>query len=74
METEAVVDRIEGNRAVLILEGPAEVISWPTALLPPNSKEGDVISISLKINREKTREARDQISRLIEKLKEDKEK
>lgn len=74
MKTEATIDRIEEDRAVLILEEPAEVISWPAALLPPGSKEGDIISISLKINRNKTEKSCRQISRLIEELEEGKEK
>lgn len=39
-----VVDRIEGSRAVLELDG--ERVDVPVSILPPDTREGDILSLA----------------------------
>jgi len=66
---QAVVDRIEGDRAVLVVRSAeGEVVEMPLRLLPP-VREGDVLEISIAKNEEAAEKARERISGLVEKLK-----
>ncbi len=44
-----VVDRIEGGRAVLEIDG--KTLDIPVAFLPPGAKEGDVLRLTLETER-----------------------
>lgn len=45
MSEHIVVDRIEGTRAVLVVQG--ETVDFPVAALPPGAGEGAVLVLSL---------------------------
>nr|WP_321353260.1 DUF3006 domain-containing protein [uncultured Methanoregula sp.] len=66
----AAVDRIEGPVAVLIAcEGEPARISVPVSLLPPGTREGDVVTLTLERDEAATKAAKETVSGLIEKLK-----
>ena len=66
----AVIDRIEGKLAVLLMgeEGSIKV-NMPLILLPEGCKEGDVLDIGIRKNETATVEAKGRSKGLIEKLK-----
>lgn len=64
------IDRIEDGIAVLIMrDDPAVCLAVPAALLPPGSKEGDILTMSLERDEEATAAARERSGSLIEKLR-----
>lgn len=46
----AILDRIEGERAVLIAGADGQTIVLPAKLLPENAKEGDAVSVAIGLN------------------------
>jgi hypothetical protein len=66
----AVIDRMEGKIAVLLMgeDGSAKV-NMPMALLPAECKEGDILEVSITKDEKATVDAKDRSKRLIEKLK-----
>jgi hypothetical protein len=66
----AVIDRIEGKLAVILMgeEGSIKV-NMPLILLPEGCKGGDVLDIEIRKNEKATVEAKGRTKNLIEKLK-----
>jgi hypothetical protein len=66
----ATIDRIEGKMTVLLMgeDGKAKV-NMPLSLLPKGCKEGDILDITIVRDEKATRETKEQVSSLIEKLK-----
>jgi Protein of unknown function (DUF3006) len=66
----AVIDRVEGELAVLLLGDKSEFrLNFPLSLLPAGCREGDILSISIERDPEATIQAKERISGLMEKLK-----
>jgi len=66
----ATIDRIESPLAVMIAQDDESVrFSLPLSLLPAGCREGDIIVISIELDREASTAARERVSALIEKLK-----
>lgn len=66
----AVVDRIDGGVAVLILCGAAvKTITLPYSLLPEGSKEGDIVSLSIQPDPDATEAEQAQVAATIERLR-----
>ena len=66
----AVIDRIEGKLAVLLMgEDGSTKVNMPLILLPEGCKEGDVLDITISRNENATTSAKDRSKNLIEKLK-----
>lgn len=66
----AVIDRIEGKLAVLLMgEDGSLKVNMPLILIPEGCKEGDVLDIAITRDEKATVEAKDQSKNLIEKLK-----
>ena len=66
----AIIDRIEGPVAVLILcEEESVQVNLPVSLLPPGCREGDILLIRIEQDRVATEAAQERVSGLIEKLK-----
>jgi hypothetical protein len=66
----AVIDRIEGELAVLLMgEDGGIKVNMPLILLPEGCREGDVLDITIKKDEKTTVEAKDRSKSLIEKLK-----
>lgn len=64
----AVIDRIEGDKAVLEVEGSYEVI-FPVRLLPEGAKAGNILEISISLNLRAEEDQREKIRKMQEKLK-----
>ncbi|MDY0130903.1 MAG: DUF3006 domain-containing protein, partial [Methanosarcina vacuolata] len=66
----ATLDRIENDIAVLLVrDGETTKINIPFSLLPEESKEGDILDITIAINIQETAAAKERVSSLLEKLK-----
>jgi hypothetical protein len=64
------LDRIEEGIAVLLVRDEEKIkINIPLFLLPPGSKEGDILSIAITRNVKETEDAKERVSSLLEKLK-----
>jgi hypothetical protein len=64
----AVIDRIEGKFAVLLIGDGSVKVNLPLVLLS-DAKEGDVLDVSITKDDKATTKAKDGSKRLIEKLK-----
>jgi len=66
----ATIDRVDNGFAILIdREDGTRHISIPAVLLPPGSREGDVITVMLERDEEATAAAKARISDMVEKLR-----
>lgn len=64
------LDRIEDSTAVLLLRNDESIkIDFPLFLLPPGSKEGDILNLSIDREIQETEAAKERVSALIDKLK-----
>jgi hypothetical protein len=64
------LDRIECSTAVLLLRDEESIkINVPLFLLPPESKEGDILNISIFRDIQETEAAKERVSTLLDKLK-----
>lgn len=65
----ALVDRIEGESVVLLLgEEERQSIEFPKEFVP-DVNEGDVLSFRVRINFKKTKNMKDKVKEIIQKLK-----
>ncbi len=65
----ALIDRFEGSVGVLMLgEEEQESVDFPKSFLPEGSKEGDILSIKIKLQSRKTKEAKKKVEDMIAKL------
>lgn len=67
MQWKAVVDRIEGDIAVLLAAEDEFVVHIPLQLLP-NIKEGDHLQASWAVDPQATEQAKDRVTDLLQKL------
>jgi Protein of unknown function (DUF3006). len=64
------LDRIEDEIAVLLVRDEEKIkINIPLFLLPPESREGDILDITVARNVQETDGAKERVSSLLEKLK-----
>jgi len=64
------LDRIEENIAVLLVRDEEKIkINIPLCLLPSESREGDILDITIARNVQETEDAKERVSSLLEKLK-----
>lgn len=64
------LDRIEEGTAVLLIRDDETVkINIPLFLLPAESKEGDILDITITKDVQETADAKKRVSSLLEKLK-----
>ena len=64
------LDRIEGSTALLLLRDEESIkIDIPLFLLPPESREGDILDISIARDVQETEAAKERVSALLDKLK-----
>lgn len=61
-----IIDRFEGETVVLEYQG--KTYNLPRAVLPVTAKEGDVISLEAKVEKEDTAERRNKINKLMDEL------
>lgn len=67
MKITAVVDRIEGEFAVLLVGTAERKVDFPLDCLPP-VQEGSIINLSMELDESKEQARRQQSADLIEKL------
>ena len=66
----AVIDRVEGELAVLLVGDKGEIrVNLPLSLLPEGSKESDVLNIAIERDQQATSQAKERTSSLMERLK-----
>lgn len=65
MKTEAVIDRFEGDKAVLMIEHDSKKAVVPRECLPSDAEEGDYLTVTIAVDEEKTRLARQEAERLF---------
>jgi hypothetical protein len=66
----AVIDRIEGKLAVLLMGEDGSIkVNMPLILLPEGCREGDVLDIAIRKDEKATVEAKNRSKNLIEKLR-----
>jgi len=66
----AVIDRIEGKLAVLLMGDDGSIrVNMPLILLPDGCKEGDILNLTIEKGDKATTEAKERSRALIEKLK-----
>lgn len=66
---EAVVEKIENNKAALLLGEEGYKVDVPLKFLPDNVKESDILRLDFVIEREETQEQVERIKHMIERLK-----
>lgn len=66
--TKAVVDRFEGEYAVVFLGDEEYQIDIPRRFLPPGTMEGDVLRLQWSIDPEETKRRRRRVKGLIDEL------
>lgn len=64
-----IIDRLEGSLVVLEYEG--ETYHLPSTLLPEGAREGDVLILTARVDKEATDRQRAKISKLMDELFED---
>lgn len=68
MKLKVVIDRFEADKAILLI-GESEVRSiWPRDYLPQGAAEGDHLTISLAMDTEATRSAKQEVEDLLRQL------
>lgn len=70
----AVVDRFEGEYAVLLIEEDKIKVDFPRKLLPDGTREGSWLTVNLKLDRERTKKQEEKIAELLNKLKNNRKK
>jgi hypothetical protein len=66
----AVIDRVEGEVAVLLLGDKGEFkLNLPLSQLPEGCRESDVLNISIERDPVATEQAKERVSGLMDKLK-----
>ena len=65
----AVIDRFEGDFAVLLLGNEEIKVDFPKKHLPKGSREGSWLTIGIALDPEGEKQQREKITKLIDKLK-----
>jgi hypothetical protein len=64
-----IIDRIEDDKAVILLKGEDESIILDKIFLPSFAKEGDIVTVKVKVAKDRTKKAKEEVSELIKNLK-----
>lgn len=68
MKIAAVIDRFEGDKAVLLVNDDQEQVTWPKSLLPVDSAAGDHLLITMEVNELATRAAQCEAEALLRRI------
>ena len=74
MKLQAVIDRFEEDKAILLLGSNETQCKWPRACLPDDLGEGDYLEIRIIPDPETTRSARQETEDLLRELLEGNQK
>lgn len=66
LQVEAVVDRLEGAMAVLVVLD--QEVPWPRQALPEGVREGHVLTMTIRLDKQATTARREKIQLLLERL------
>ena len=66
----AVIDRLEGDLAVLLFGDEEIKVDFPRSLLPPGAKEGSWLTVSMELDLEGEQGQREKISEQLKRLRE----
>lgn len=64
----AVIDRFEGEYAVLLIEQEEVQMDFPKKLLPEDIKEGDILRINIELDPDETSAQEKRVGNILEKL------
>ena len=64
MKLNAVIDRFEGDKAVLLVGEQETSVNWPKELLPA-VKEGDILAIDITVDEQATKQAQAEADELF---------
>ncbi len=65
----AVIDRFEGNYAVILVGNEEVMVDVPIKFMPRGAKEGSWLKIVFELDSEGTEKQKEKISNLLDKLK-----
>ncbi|MCR4426390.1 MAG: DUF3006 domain-containing protein [Firmicutes bacterium] len=69
MEIKVTVDRVEEGTLVLLVRPEEDIqILWPSSAMPIKVKEGDILVLEVEKDVEETRQAKERVTALLEKL------
>jgi len=68
MLIQAVIDRFEGNKTVLLVGDDEAQVVWPKNILPREVKEGDILRMDLQIDGEATAAAKAEAESLLKQI------
>ena len=68
MKVLTVVDRFEGNKAILLLGDEEVQVVWPRENLPSEAQEGDIITMELQVDHGATTAAKAEAERLLKEI------
>jgi len=68
MQTKAVIDRFEGNKAVLLLGDEEVQVVWPRQFLSTDAQEGDILQVDLQIDQIATKTAKAEAESLLQQI------
>ena len=68
MHIQAVIDRFEGNKAVLLIGDDEAQVVWPRHILSGEMKEGDVLRIDLQVDSQATAAAKAEAENLLQQI------
>ena len=68
-KTMAVIDRFEGNNAVLLVGNDDRQVIFPAAALPEGLSEGDYLRMDISYDAKATRVAMHESARLLDELR-----
>lgn len=68
MRLQAVIDRIENDKAVILLGENESQLIWPLSNLPDGAGEGHILQIDIAIDEKATQQARLEAQSLLEEI------
>lgn len=68
MVIKAVIDRFEGNKAILLFDDTEDQVVWPKDKLPEPTAEGDILTVQIEIDAEATAIARKEAAALLQRV------
>lgn len=68
MLIKGVLDRIEGDYAIILLGQEEKKINWPRCFLPQGVREGQILCFTLKIDLDATKSGQDEVEELWQKI------
>lgn len=68
MQIKAVIDRFEGNKAVLLVGDEEVQVVWPRQFLASGVQEGDILQIDLQIDQIATEAAKAEAESLLQQV------